>query len=64
MTSLEEILPKDSFFRIHQSYLINIYKIDSIAGGRVFIDGKELPISRHRKEDLLKTVVYIKLISK
>jgi DNA-binding LytR/AlgR family response regulator len=64
MISLEEMLPKDSFFRIHVSYLINIHKIDAISGGRVFIDGKQLPISRHRKEELLKTVVYVKLISK
>lgn len=64
MTSLEEMLPKDSFFRIHLSYLINVHKIDAISGGRVFIDGKQLPVSRHRKEDLLKTVVYMKLISK
>lgn len=64
MVSLEEMLPKDSFFRIHISYLINIKKIDAISGGRVFINGKQLPISRHRKEDLLKTVVYVKLISK
>ena len=64
MISLEEMLPKDAFFRIHQSYLINTHKIDAISGGRVFIDGKQLPISRHRKEALLKAVVYIKLISK
>lgn len=64
MISLEEMLPKESFFRIHVSYLININKIDAISGGRVFIDGKQLPISRHRKEELLKTVVYVKLISK
>jgi DNA-binding LytR/AlgR family response regulator len=64
MASLEEMLPKDSFFRIHVSYLINIKKIDAISGGRLFIDGKQLPISRHRKEELLKTVVYVKLISK
>lgn len=64
MISLEEMLPKDSFFRIHQSYLINTHKIDAISGGRVFIDGKQLPISRHRKDALLKAVVYIKLISK
>lgn len=64
MASLEEMLPKDSFFRIHQSYLINTHKIDAISGGRVLIGGKQLPVSRHRKEDLLKTVVYIKLISK
>jgi DNA-binding LytR/AlgR family response regulator len=64
MISLEEMLPKDSFFRIHQSYLINTNKIDAISGGRVFINGQQLPVSRHRKEELLKTVVYVKLISK
>ena len=64
MTSLEEMLPKEVFFRIHLSYLINIYKIDSISGGRVVIDGQQLPLSRHRKEELLKAVVYKKLISK
>lgn len=64
MTSLEEILPRDSFFRIHRSFLLNISYIDSISGGRVFIRGKELPISKQRKEELLNTVVYKNLLSK
>lgn len=64
MTSLEEILPKDTFFRIHRSFLLNISYIDSISGGRIFINGKELPISKQRKEDLLNTVVYKNLLSK
>lgn len=52
MISLEELLPKDSFYRIHKSYLVNIYKIDSVSGGRLFINGEELPISKPRKEEL------------
>ncbi|MDU1890305.1 MAG: LytTR family DNA-binding domain-containing protein [Dysgonomonas sp.] len=64
MTSLEEILPKESFFRIHRSYLVNISKIDTITGGRLFINKKELPISKQRKDELLNTVVYKNLISK
>lgn len=64
MKSLEEMLPKDTFFRIHKSFLVNISCIDSISGGRLFIKGTELPISRHRKESLLNMVVYKKLISK
>ncbi len=64
MTSLEEILPKDYFFRIHNSYLINVSKIDKINGGRLFINGKELPISKYRKDAFLNSVVYKKLISK
>lgn len=64
MISLEEMLPKDAFFRIHKSYLINILHIDLITGNRLLIDGHELPISRQRKDDLLNTVVYKNLISK
>lgn len=64
MISLEETLPRDNFFRIHKSFLINIAHIDSVSGGRVFINGQELPISRTRREDLLKEVVYTKLLSR
>ncbi|MBB6498905.1 LytR/AlgR family response regulator transcription factor [Pedobacter cryoconitis] len=64
MISLEETLPKDNFFRIHKSYLINISHIDSVSGGRIFINGNELPISRNRREELLKEVVYTKLLSR
>lgn len=64
MTSLEEMLPDGAFFRVHRSYLVNISHIDSISGGRIFIRGKELPISLKRKEGLLDSVVYKNLISR
>ncbi len=64
MTTIEELLPQDNFFRIHKSYLVNINHIDSISGTRLFINGKELPISRMRKEALLKEVVFTKLLSR
>jgi len=64
MSSLEELLPKDSFFRIHKSYLVNISHIDLVSGGRIFVKGKELPLSKHKKNDLLNDVILKKLISK
>lgn len=64
MTSLEDLLPKDAFFRIHKSYLVNISHIDMVSGGRIFIRGKELPLSKHRKDELLNNVILKKLISK
>lgn len=64
ITSLEEMLPKDCFFRIHKSFLINVNHIDSIEGGRVYMDKYELPISRHRKNDLLNTIVYKNLLNR
>jgi DNA-binding LytR/AlgR family response regulator len=64
MVSLEEILPKDYFFRIHNSYLVNVKHIDKISGGRLFIHGKEIPVSKYRKEAFLNSIVYKNLISK
>ena len=64
MISLEETLPADIFFRIHKSFLVNITHIDSVSGGRLFIKGQELPISRTRREALLKEVVYKNLLSR
>lgn len=64
MNSLEEMLPKEFFFKTHRSFLVNITHIESIIGGRIFINGKELPIALKRKDELLKTVVYKNLISK
>lgn len=44
--------------------LVNVACIDSISGGRLWVHGKELPISLKRKEELLDSVVYRNLISR
>lgn len=64
MSSLEDMLPKDSFFRIHNSYLVHVKHIDSVSSGRVMVKGKELPLSKYRREDFFNSVVYKNLISK
>ncbi len=64
MTSIEEILPKDVFFRIHKSFLVNVHKIDMISGGRILVGKHELPLSRLRKDELMQSVVYKNLIGK
>lgn len=64
MSSLEDMLPKEYFFRIHRSFLVNISHIEKISGGQVFINGNYLPIAKPRREELLNTIVYQNLISK
>ncbi|KPM31926.1 Two component transcriptional regulator, LytTR family [Croceitalea dokdonensis DOKDO 023] len=54
----EDTLAKQSFFRIHKSYLINITKISRFLGNRVYLeDGTELPIGRSYKEAFMKQVL-------
>ncbi|GAA0887110.1 LytTR family DNA-binding domain-containing protein [Sphingobacterium siyangense subsp. cladoniae] len=64
MLALEEALPGNHFFRIHKSYLVNVNHIDIITGGRVYIQEKELPISRTKREELLQNVVFKTLLSR
>lgn len=54
LSSLEEMLPADSFLRIHRSYIISINKIDSYNNETIEIAKKELPIGRLFKHDVNK----------
>ena len=54
LASLEEMLPSDSFLRIHRSYIISISKIDSFNSDTIEISKKELPIGRLFKHDVTK----------
>ncbi|HEY4786785.1 MAG TPA: LytTR family DNA-binding domain-containing protein [Bacteroidales bacterium] len=48
--SMEEILPKDNFIRVHKSYLVAIDKIESIERNRIKIRKMLIPISDTYKE--------------
>src|SRR3954471_9697814 len=46
LASLEEMLPPDTFVRIHKSFIVSINKIDSFNSDSVEIEKKEIPIGR------------------
>jgi len=52
ISSLEEMLPKDSFIRIHRSYIVAINRIESFNGETIDIAKNELPIGRLFKHDV------------
>lgn len=55
MKAMEERLPVSKFFRIHNSYIIAIDKVETLFGNTVQItNGVELPIARNRKERLFE----------
>ncbi len=56
---LEYVLPEDYFFRIHQSYLVNIRRInlfDKTQSSVILDSGASLPISRLRKKEFLESL--------
>lgn len=52
ISSLEQMLPKAAFLRIHRSYIVAINKIDSFNGETVDVARNELPIGRFFKHDV------------
>jgi DNA-binding LytR/AlgR family response regulator len=54
ISSLEEMLPKDVFLRIHRSYIIAVNKINSFNAESVEIGKTELPIGRSFKHEVNK----------
>lgn len=56
MKELEVKLRKDSFFRVHRSFLVNLKKIKDIEDSTLVINRKVIPISRAKKPILLQTI--------
>jgi DNA-binding LytR/AlgR family response regulator len=56
LKTLEEKLSGKNFFRIHKSYITNIQFLEFIEGNIGFFNGKELPISRSYKAQLIEKV--------
>jgi DNA-binding LytR/AlgR family response regulator len=54
ISSLEEMLPKDSFTRIHRSYIVSLNKIESYTAELIEIAKQELPVSRMYRHELAK----------
>ena len=52
MKKVEEKLFNYGFFRCHHSYLVNLTKVSEIRGKAIFINDKEIPISRTRYKAL------------
>ncbi len=50
LTELAEKLPSDQFLRVHQSYLVNLHKIDGFQGNRLFIKDNVVVIGRSYRD--------------
>ncbi len=55
-SSVEELLTKNIFIRVHRSFIINKNKIGHIEGNRIFIGKTEVPIGSNYKESFLKEI--------
>ncbi|UWO24726.1 LytR/AlgR family response regulator transcription factor [Marvinbryantia formatexigens] len=54
LRQIEKLLPEKEFFRLGSSYIVNFRHIERITGQYVTVDGKELPVSRLRRQEFLE----------
>ena len=56
ISELESKLPTELFLRIHRSYIINIQNIEAYSHTHIEVPGKELPIGRNYKNEVINTL--------
>lgn len=54
LKQVEELLPEKEFFRLGSSYIVNFRHIERLDRQSVTVDGKELPVSRLRRQEFLE----------
>jgi DNA-binding LytR/AlgR family response regulator len=54
ISSVERILPKDRFLRIHRSFIISMNRVESFSNELVWLGKTELPISRMYRSEVNK----------
>ena len=54
ISSVEELLPREKFVRIHRSYIVSVNKIESYNHELVWIAKQELPISRMYRHEVTR----------
>ena len=59
ISHLAEQLSSESFLRIHRSYIIYIPNIEAFSSISVEVPGKEIPIGRNYKNEVLSTLQQI-----
>ena len=56
LKTVDERLPSDKFLRVQKSFIVNLDKITSIKGNRIFIDKHQIPFSETVKEELFQLI--------
>ena len=64
LKNVEQNLGKNSFIRVHKSYIVSIPKIESIENNEIIIQSFRIPISRNYRDQVIDRVVNNRLWKK
>ena len=54
LSNILQKLPKEAFFQVHRSFVINLNKIIDIQDNTILIDKSVIPISRSKRSALMQ----------
>ncbi|MEM9981787.1 MAG: LytTR family DNA-binding domain-containing protein, partial [Bacteroidota bacterium] len=57
LSNAAKALPTDHFIRVHRSFIVALSKITSLEGNVLKIHDKEIPISKHLREEVFKKLI-------
>ena len=56
MKEVNELLPTNSFFRCHKSFIVNLDKIVNYNAKEIALNEKKIPLSRFRKNEFKEVI--------
>ena len=54
LVGMEQKLPAGMFIRVHRSYLVNRFKIESFSTAEVFVEGHEIPVGKSYRQTVIE----------
>jgi DNA-binding LytR/AlgR family response regulator len=57
LSGIEAQLPKDSFIKIHKSFVVSVNAIQAIEGSDVVVGSTRIPISRNLKDEVVARIL-------
>jgi two-component system, LytTR family, response regulator LytT len=58
ISSMEDILPKNEFLRVHRSFIVSLKQVRSFSPSKLTLDKKEIPVGRTYKEKVKERLGY------
>ncbi|WP_116125463.1 LytR/AlgR family response regulator transcription factor [Lewinella sp. IMCC34183] len=58
--TVEKQLQGKDFLRVHRSYILNLRRVEAVADTHVVVGKRSLPVSRNRREELLRRINLIR----
>ncbi|GJM33035.1 MAG: DNA-binding response regulator [Saprospiraceae bacterium] len=56
LKNLEEMLPSDTFIRVHKSYIVAKNRVESLYGNMLEIGKTKIPISRNKRDEIVQAI--------